>query len=78
MRTIGIDLSARDEHKAVIVDEAGRFVSPVFRFGTASASLRRLLEMAQANNSDQQIQAVMEPTGMAWFPVAVFLNQHGS
>ena len=55
MRTVGIDLSARDEHKAVIVDEAGRFVSPVFRFITTPASLRRLLEMTQENNSDQQI-----------------------
>lgn len=77
MRTVGIDLSARGEHKAVIVDEAGRFVGPVFRFGTTPASLRRLLEMAQENNPDQQIQAVMEPTGMAWFPVAVFLIRNG-
>ena len=63
MRTVGIDLSARDEHKAVIVDEAGRFVSPVFRFGTTPASLRRLLEMAQENNPDQQIQAVVSIGG---------------
>ncbi len=77
MRTVGIDLSARGEHKAVIVDEAGWFVSPVFRFGTAPDSLRRLLEMAQENNPDQHVQAVMEPTGMAWFPVAVFLIQQG-
>lgn len=77
MRTIGIDLSARGEHKAVIADEAGRFVSAVFRFETTPASLQRLLEMAQENNPDQQVQAVMEPTGMAWFPVAVFLIRHG-
>lgn len=77
MRTVGIDLSAKGEHKAVIVDETGRFVIPVFRFSTAPASLRRLLETAQANNPDQQVQAVMEPTGMAWFPVAVFLIRHG-
>jgi hypothetical protein len=70
MRTVGIDLSARDEHKAVIVDEAGHFVSPVFRFGTTPASLRRLLEMAQENNPDQQIQAVTPvPTaGAVWNP----------
>ncbi len=77
MHTVGIDLSARGEHKAVIVDEGGRFVSSVFHFGTAPASLRRLLEMSQANNPDQQVQAVMEPTGMAWFPVAVFLIRNG-
>ena len=77
MRTVGIDLSAKGEHKAVIVDEACRFVSPVFRFGTTPASLERLLDMVQENNPDQQVQAVMEPTGMAWFPVAVFLIRNG-
>jgi len=74
MRTIGIDLSARGEHKAVVVDEAGHFVSAVFRFSTTPASLKRLLDIAQENNPDQQVQAVMEPTGMAWFPVAVLFT----
>jgi transposase len=73
MRTIGIDLSARGEHKAVVVDETGRFVSPVIRFRTEPASMTHLLEVAQEGNADGQLQAVLEPTGMAWFPVAVFL-----
>ena len=73
MRTIGIDLSTRGEHKAVIVDETGRFVSPVIRIRTEPASMTHLLEVAQEGNADGQLQAVMEPTGMAWFPVAVFL-----
>ncbi|HEY5572584.1 MAG TPA: transposase, partial [Anaerolineales bacterium] len=76
MHTIGIDLSAKGEHKAVIVDEAGRFVSPVIRFRTDPSSMARLLEVAQEGNPDQKLQAVMEPTGMAWFPVAVFLVRH--
>lgn len=76
MHTIGIDLSAKGEHKAVIVDEAGRFVSPVIRFRTDPSSMVRLLEVAQEGNPDQKLQAVMEPTGMAWFPVAVFLVHH--
>jgi transposase len=76
MRTIGIDLSVKGEHKAVIVDETGRFVSPVIRFRTDVACITKLLEMAQEGNADGQSQAVMEPTGMAWFPVAVFLVRH--
>ena len=60
MRTVGIDLSARDEHKAVIVDEAGRSVSPVFHFGTAPASLRRLLDMALEHSPYQEVQAGMK------------------
>jgi transposase len=76
MRTIGIDLSAKGEHKAVIVDETGRFVSAVLRFRTDLASMTHVLEVAQEGNADGQVQAVMEPTGMAWFPVAVFVIRH--
>ena len=72
MRTIGIDLSTKGEHKAVVVDERGHFVSPILHFRTDPASLVRLLEVAQEGNPDRQLQVVMEPTGMAWFPVAVF------
>ena len=77
MRTIGIDLSVNAEHKAVIVDERGHFVSPIIHFRTDPASLLRLLEVAQEGNPDRQLQGVMEPTGMAWFPVAVFLIRQG-
>jgi transposase len=77
MRTIGIDLSAKGEHKAIVMDGQGRFVSHLIRFRTEPASLRRLLEEANRDNPDRQLRAVMEPTGMAWFPVAVFLIRHG-
>ena len=77
MRTIGIDLSTKGEHKAVVVDERGHFVSPILHFRTDPASLMRLLEVAQEGNPDRQLQEVMEPTGMAWFPVAVFLIRQG-
>jgi transposase len=77
MRTIGIDLSTKGEHKAVVVDERGHFVSPIIHFRTDPASLMRLLEVAQEGNPDRQLQVVMEPTGMAWFPVAVFLIRQG-
>jgi transposase len=77
MRTIGIDLSVKGEHKAVIADEQGRFVSPVLTIRSHPDSLRRLLELAQEGNADGCLQAVLEPTGMAWLPVAVFLSQQG-
>jgi len=77
MRTIGIDLGVTGEHKAVIADEGGRFVSPVLKFKTEPQALVRLLAEAQRNTPDGQVQAVMEPTGMAWFPVAVFLIRQG-
>jgi transposase len=75
MHTMGIDLGVKGEHKAVCVDEGGRFVSPLIRFRTTPESLTRLLE--QSANLDGRLQAVLEPTGMAWFPVAVFLVRQG-
>jgi transposase len=78
MRTIGIDLGVKGEHKAVIGDEGGRFVSPVLKFTSTAEALRHLLGEAQKGNPDSRVQAVMEPTGMAWFPVAVFLIQAGA
>ena len=77
MRTIGIDLGVKGEHKAVIVDEGGRFVGPILKFTSTPKALSHLLEEAQKGNSDGQVQAVMEPTGMAWYPVAVFLIRAG-
>ncbi len=46
MRTIGIDLSVKGEHKAIIADEQSRFVGSVLTFHTEPGSLRHLLELA--------------------------------
>ncbi len=62
----------------MVVDERGHFVSPIIPFRTEPTSLARLLELAQVSNPDRQLQAVMEPTGMAWFPVAAFLIRQGA
>lgn len=77
MRTIGIDLSVKGEHKAVITDEQGRFVSPVLQVNNTPTSLKGLLGRAQENNAGGNVQAVMEPTGMAWLPVAIYLVRQG-
>jgi transposase len=77
MRTIGIDLSVKSEHKAIITDEQGRYVSPVLTIGSDPTSLVRLLALAQEGNGDSRLRVVMEPTGMAWFPVAVFFDRQG-
>lgn len=66
MHTLGIDLSVKAEHKAIIADEQGHYISPVLKFSTTPASLQRLLAQARAGSPDGQVQAVMEPTGMAW------------
>lgn len=77
MRTIGIDLAVRAEHRAVVADEQGSFVTSVLAFHTAPAELDRLLAQARATAPGCELQAVMEATGMSWFPVAVYLHRQG-
>jgi transposase len=77
MCTIGIDLALTAAHKAIVADAQGRFLTPVFTFHTRSADLERLLARAREAAPDTPLQVVMEPTGMAWFPIAVFFARHG-
>ncbi|MDQ5850991.1 MAG: IS110 family transposase [Chloroflexota bacterium] len=77
MRTIGIDLALTSAHKAVVADTQGRFLTPVFTFHTTPDDLEHLLARAREDAPDTPLQVVMEPTGMAWFPIAVFFARHG-
>ena len=77
MRTIGIDLALTSAHKAVVADAQGRYLTPVFSFHTRPADLERLLARARDGAPDVPLQVVMEPTGMAWFPIAVFFARQG-
>jgi transposase len=76
MRTIGIDLAVTAAHKAVVLDGQGRYVTPVFAFRTQWEEIQRVAARAREGVApDYPVQAVMEPTGMAWFPVAVALQR---
>jgi transposase len=78
MRTIGIDLAIVGDHKAVILDDQSNPVGKVFRLQTDTASLETLLRCArQGTDEDEPLRAVMEPTGLAWLPVASYLIQRG-
>ncbi|GAP17325.1 IS110 family RNA-guided transposase [Levilinea saccharolytica] len=72
MRIIGIDLAVKSAHKAVIADETGRFVSKVIEFATDVRDLEQLLIQARRQNDQERVKVVMEPTGMAWFPIAAY------
>ncbi len=76
MRTIGIDLALTATHKAVVADAQGHCLTPVFAFHTTPADLERLLARARDGAPDTPLQVVMEPTGMAWFPMAAFFARH--
>ena len=78
MRTIGIDLAVAAVHKALVMEADGTFVTPVLSFHTRRDEIERLVSRAREGvPPDYPLQAVMEPTGMAWFPVAVVLSQLG-
>lgn len=75
MRTLGIDLAVRAAHKAIVADAQGHYVTPVLKFHTRPTEVDRLLTLAREGTTDPAVQAVMEPTGMAWFPLAVYLTR---
>ena len=75
MRTLGIDLAVQAAHTAVVVDDQGQAVTPLLHFHTTVHELDEVLARARQGTSEPALQAVMEPTGLAWFPVAVYLQR---
>src|SRR3954471_19820846 len=72
MRTIGLDLAVQAAHKAVVLDEHGHFCTPLLTVHTQPSDLDQLLARARDGAPSTDVQIVMEPTGMAWFPIAVY------
>ena len=78
MRTLGVDLAITGTHKAVVVDEQGNAIGSVMRFRTDPAELDAVLRRArQGADEDEPLRVVMEPTGLAWLPVASYFIQRG-
>ncbi len=78
MRIIGLDLAITSAHKAVVMSEVGKFLTPVLQVSTWPESLGGLLEQAREGvETTCPLVVVMEPTGLAWLPVAVYLLMHG-
>ena len=77
-RTVGIDLAISAQQVAQIYDD-GRPVGKPFRFRLNAADLNQLVnKVTHQVPPGTPIQAVMEPTGMAWFPVASWLKAAGT
>jgi len=72
MRTIGLDLAVQAAHKAVVLDERGHFCTPILTVHTRPSELDLLLARACEGAPSAEVQVVMEPTGMAWFPIAAY------
>ena len=77
-RTIGIDLAIRGDHVARILDDGRPHGKPI-RFRLTSDSLGKLVNhLRDGVAPDSTITAVMEPTGVSWFPVTCWLEQAGT
>jgi transposase len=76
-RTIGIDLAIRGDQVAQIFDD-GTPVGPPIRFRLTPEDLDGLVAKAREDLPEcASVQALMEPTGMSWFPVAHRLSDAG-
>ncbi len=76
MRTIGIDIALNATHKAVVADEQGTVITPVIRFHTEPEALQNLMRRAREGKADDEpLRVVMEPTGLAWLPLASYFIQ---
>lgn len=78
-RIIGIDLGVTASHQAAILDLATHtFVSHPHKFSPTVKQMDKLIQRAkQEASEDTELIAVLEATGMAWYPVGVYLHDHG-
>lgn len=73
MRIIGLDLALTGSHKAVVADARGQPLTPVLTLHTTALDLQRLWDRAREHSvPEEELVLVMEPTGMAWFPMAAW------
>ncbi len=79
VRIIGIDLAVTAAHKAVILDPvSNQFIGKQITFQARPAEMDRLLARARSGiTGPVEIVAMMEATGMAWYPVGVYLDRQG-
>ncbi|RQW81719.1 MAG: IS110 family transposase [Geobacter sp.] len=78
MRYIGLDLALTTAHKALVMDDRGQALTVVMSVNTSAVALEQLFRRAREGAAeDEPLAVVMEPTGMAWFPVAVFCQRRG-
>ncbi|NBC16914.1 MAG: IS110 family transposase [Bacteroidetes bacterium] len=77
-RTVGIDLAIRGLHVAHVLDGDGQSLGSPIRFRAEVKDLEQLVARVRAGlGPSDVVQVVMEPTGMSWFPVALWLQKAG-
>jgi hypothetical protein len=77
VRLLGIDLGITSDHTAVVIDDAGSICAR--RRARSTVASLAALEAAALDGAalGTQLVVVIEPTGPAWLPVAVFFGRRG-
>jgi transposase len=76
-RLVGIDLGIASAHAVRVLDEAGTTVAKRKAWPTVE-SLTQVEQTALAGTEDgTRLEVVIEPTGPAWLPIAVFFTARG-
>jgi hypothetical protein len=73
---IGIDVACRALHRAACADATGKLLWCNVRFPTSAEDLEERWQRLPAGEDD--ITAVMEPTGNAWVPLVAWFLRHGA
>jgi len=77
--SLGIDLGITSRHRAVLFDtQLGKPIFKRFTFPHTAAGFESLKERIQRAIGDGKVQAVMEPTGKVWVPLAGWLRERGT
>jgi transposase len=74
-RVVGIDLAMNSFHNAAIMEWGGHFHCKSFRFKTSKEGIEALLKRAE--HDSYELTFIMEPTGMAWVPLATAFMTRG-
>jgi transposase len=76
VRRVGIDLALKAPHRAVVFD-GPQPVGKSFRVERSKAGIDELIRRATAGVGEGPCEFIMEPTGLAWLPLAAELALRG-
>lgn len=74
-RYVGIDLGIATKHRVAVLEGAERIGKP-FSVAVSREGMEELLRRATAG-AEGPLKVVLEPTGLAWVPVAAYLSAAG-
>ena len=75
---VGIDLGVTSKHEARIRDEHGKEIGPKISFYLSRDSLDDLCNnVLQVAPQGIRLRFICEPTGMSWFPLAIYCRTRG-